>query len=196
VILQPYSFNKSFSVTNWAIIVKDWTSADADFTTNGGRVEAAIFESDANTYAPTTLKADLSFQSIPASDPNPGQKTFYSKTLGTPVTLDANKVYWIGLRTAIKTGASTYKNSGNGCQIQRLLNTGVATGVSFPTGDNNLTWSNGEKAVIYDDASSRLSVGSWASSHPGGLYPFASWAAADMVTVDAGFAVHLKGSAV
>ena len=196
VLLQPYSFSKAFSITDWAVIVKDWTSADSDFTTNGGRVEAAIYNSDANTYAPTTLLSDLSFQSIAASDPNPGQKTFYAKTLATPVALEANKVYWVGLRTAIKTGVSTYKNSGSGCQIQRLLNTGVATGVSFPTGDNNLTWSNGEKAVIYDDANSSLSVGNWAASHTGGLYPFVSWAAADMVTVDAGFAVHLKGSAV
>ena len=76
-----------------------------------------------------------------------------------------------------------------------MLNTGVAAGVSFPVGPNNLTWSNGEKAVIYDDANSNAGVGSWVADHTGGLYPFVTWAAADMVAVDAGFAVHLKGSA-
>ena len=196
VIMVPFSFSKNFSLTDWAVIVKDWTGADSDFTTNGGRIDAAIYNSNATTFAPTTLLANLSFQNIPASDPNPGQKTYYAKTLGTPVSLDANKVYWVAVRQSIKTGESTYKNSGSGCQVQRLIGTGVAVGVSFPAGNNNLTWSNGEKAVIYDDANSAQAVGSWVSDHTGGLYPFVSWAAADMVTVDAGSAIHLKGSAI
>ena len=95
--------------------------------------------------------------------------------------------------SATELSTSGGYTAGDGVELQQLINTGTGINPSMPVGDNNLRWSNGEKAAIYDDANSSLNVGAWASSHAG-LYPFVSWATADMIHVNQGTAIHLKGS--
>ena len=193
VLLTPICFSKDLTVSQWSIIVKEWATAGATFLANGGVVEAALYNSDANTFAPTTLNTSLGSQTIPGTDPAPGQQSVACiKTLASSVVLSANTVYYIAFRTAINNGSGGYV-AGDGVEIQQLINTGTGLNPSMPVGENNLKWSNGEKAAIYDDANSSLAVGAWASSHAG-LYPFVSWAAADMIHVNQGPAIHLKGS--
>ena len=191
VTMVPFAFDKAFAVTDWAVLAKNWGGADGNFSANGGILEAAIYNSDATTFVPTTLLADLDAQNIPNTPPGGGTVPCV-KTLVSAVVLDANKVYWVALRTGISDGEGYV--SGSGPELQQLINTGVGVTQSFPAGDNNLSWSNGEKAAIYDDANSFAGVGSWVASHSGGLYPFVSWVAADMVPVKQGPAVLLKGA--
>ena len=194
VTLQPVSFSKDFSFTDWGVVCRDWSSAGATFVANGGRIETALYNSDPNTFAPTTLNSQLGYVDNNGTDPSPGGSPIYvlTKTLATPITLEANKVYWIAVRTAVKDGAGGYtSDTALNTQILKSVNSGVS--ISHPTDSNAFGYSSNNKAVIYDDSNSSLSVGSWASSHVG-LAPFVSLASADMVYVTQGVAVQVKGT--
>lgn len=194
VTLQPVSFDKNFTLTNWGVVAKDWSAAGATFAANGGKLECALYNSNSTTFAPTTLNTNLGALDVSGTDPSPGGSSIYflDKTITTPITLTADTVYWVAVRAAIKDGAGGYTN-GQGINVQQCISTGFGVGSSQPQGDS--VWGNnsGARGAIYDDANSSLSVGSWASTHAG-LYPFVSLGAADLIYVSQGIAVHLKGA--
>jgi len=197
VTLVPYSFSKSFSVTAWSVNVREWESAGATFKSNGARYEVALYASDANNFTPTTLISALGYVDIPTTRPGSTptwQPINFSKILTSPITLDANKVYWVAFRGAIKNGSGGY-TSGDGVEIQQVVNSGIGISSSFPSGDNTIAFSNGENSGVFDYANGMSSFGTWVSSHSG-LYPFVDYAPADMVTQTAVACIHLKGSAI
>ena len=194
VTMIPFSFSKNFSFTDWGVVARDWATAGAGFVTNGGVIECALYNSDANTFAPTTLNTALGNIQVPGTDPSPGGSPIYllNKTLATPLTLTANTVYWVAVRTAIKDGSGGY-TAGEALNIQALKNSGVGVSQSHPIIDNSWGYNGGSKGAISDGANSYgATVGSWVSTHDG-LAGFVSLAAADMVYVTQGYAVHLKG---
>lgn len=194
VTMIPFIFNKNFSFTDWGVVARDWSSAAAGFVTNGGKIECALYNSDANTYAPTTLNTALGVINVPGTDPAPGGSPIYllNKTLAAPLTLTANLVYWVAVRTAINDGSGGYV-SGEALNIQALRNSGVGVMQSHPIDAQSWGYNGGSRGAISDGANSfSVSVGSWVASHAG-LAPFIALNDADMVYVTQGYAVHLKG---
>jgi len=193
VNMVPISFSKDFTVSHWAFIASEWDTVGATFADNGGRAWAALYNSDATTFAPTTLFADLETQEIPGTDPAPGSDSVMCiKEISTPVTLLANQVYWIGLKKNVNDGDGGY-TYGDGVEVKQVIATGAGLQSSLPLGvDQNYQYgiTQGQKGGIYDDTNS--GPGAWSASHSG-LYPFVTWAAADMLLTQQGDNVLLRG---
>ena len=194
VTLHAVCFSKALTVTDWGVVATDWANAGATFASNGGRIEAALYNSDSTTFVPTTLNTAMGYIDVSGTDPSPGGSPVYflNKTLASSITLNANTVYWIAVRQAVKDGSGGYTNT-TGIKVYQIQNSGIGVSQSHPQSAGTWGYNAGSRGAISDDANNSLTMGNWASTHAG-LDPYVPLATADMVHVQQGTAVHLKGS--